>query len=250
MRTIGFSTGALALGDFRQGLQLLSATGAIAVELSALRDHELPDLLRALPDLDLSRYKYVSVHAPSRFSAITESRVADMLTALIPRGWPVVVHPDAIADVGCWKQFGNLLCIENMDKRKPTGRTLRELAPFFETVPEARLCFDIGHARQVDTTFTVGREILRVLGDRLLQVHLSELDGNCHHEPISMATVHAVREVAHWIKPVPVILESRVARDRIADELRVAALCFETARTAPSVEGPRARDASSPLPAR
>jgi hypothetical protein len=45
MRPIGFSTGALAKGDFRRGLDLQRRSGISAIELSALRDHELPHLL-------------------------------------------------------------------------------------------------------------------------------------------------------------------------------------------------------------
>jgi hypothetical protein len=51
-----------------------------------------------------------------------------------------------------------------------------------------------------------------------------------------MATVRAVQEIAHWIRPVPVLLESRVAEDRIADELRMAQLSIEPAHArAPSI---------------
>ena len=49
MMTIGFSTGALARGDFVQGLRLLEAKHVEAVELSALRSSELPDMLAKLP---------------------------------------------------------------------------------------------------------------------------------------------------------------------------------------------------------
>ena len=43
MSLFGFSTGALALGDFRRALELLQGVDADAVELSALREKELPD---------------------------------------------------------------------------------------------------------------------------------------------------------------------------------------------------------------
>ena len=65
MRPIGFSTGALALGDFRRALSMLKDVGARSVELSALRDHEVDALMKALPGLELSGYRYVSVHVPS-----------------------------------------------------------------------------------------------------------------------------------------------------------------------------------------
>src|SRR5690242_2368127 len=78
-RLIGFSTGAIAKGDFRRALQILSATNIRVVELSALRLHELKPLCDALPTLDLNKYEFVSVHAPSCFSAAEEPAVVSLL---------------------------------------------------------------------------------------------------------------------------------------------------------------------------
>jgi hypothetical protein len=65
MKCIGFSTGALARGDFRRALQMLSGKNVNAVELSALRQDELAPLVQQLGQLDLSRFQYISFHAPS-----------------------------------------------------------------------------------------------------------------------------------------------------------------------------------------
>jgi hypothetical protein len=45
MSLFGFSTGALAPGDFRRALELLRGVDADAVELSTLREQELPSLM-------------------------------------------------------------------------------------------------------------------------------------------------------------------------------------------------------------
>src|ERR1700685_3266495 len=122
-RIIGFSTGAIARGDFRRALDALTKTPARAVELSALRQEELPELAGALKDLDLHQFEYVSVHAPTRFDELKEDDAVRLLQSAVSRGFPVVVHPDAIRSVDLWRSFGSLLLIENMDKRKPIGRT-------------------------------------------------------------------------------------------------------------------------------
>jgi len=231
MRSIGFSTGALAKGDFRAALRLLASCDVDAIELSALREHELPSLMEALTELDLSRYVYVSIHAPSRLEDVAEAKVAEVLKPAIAMGWPVILHPDAIQDHGCWRDFGSLLCIENMDKRKPSGRTVLELEPHFAALPEASLCLDLGHARQVDPTFGVARGIIREFGERLKQIHLSELDVRSRHQPLSMTTVWAVREIAHLIPKCPVILESVVPPEGIHSEVLTARQCFDSART-------------------
>lgn len=219
MHAYGFSTGALALGDFRRGLALLSGQAATAVELSALRDRELPDLMRSLGDLDLSQFEYVSIHAPSRFESISEARCADMLLPCIDKKWPVVVHPDAMGDPGCWGAFGASLCIENMDKRKGDGRTAEELDRWFERFSDARFCLDLAHARQVDPSMTVARQLMRKFGSRLAQVHLSELDVSCRHTPLSKGAIVVFREIAHWLRPSAVILESCVQPEGVAEEL-------------------------------
>src|SRR6266571_708705 len=143
MRPIGFSTGALALGNFGLALNMLSAFNMKAVELSALREHEVDPLMRAIANLDLHRYSYVAVHVPSAFRTLTEAESAARLSLCIDLNIPIVIHPDAIADPRCWEPFGSLLCIENMDKRKPTGRTTNELDHFFSLLPKATFCLDV-----------------------------------------------------------------------------------------------------------
>lgn len=234
MRQIGFSTGALAKSDFEAALRRLRSienSDVAAIELSALRDAELPRLMSALPTLDLRRYRYVSLHAPSRLVALSEAAVAELLTPCIDRHWPVIVHPDVINDVSCWRRFGTLLCIENMDKRKKTGRTARELAPYFAALPEARLCFDVAHARQIDPTLGHAREILRRFGNRLTQIHVSELDADGKHERLSMSMVLSIQSLAQRLaSEAPAIIESRVGPDdsSLTREIKAVAVAFST----------------------
>ncbi len=48
MRDIGFSSGALAKGDFREALRMLAPHSLHCVELSALRVNEIAPLIEAL----------------------------------------------------------------------------------------------------------------------------------------------------------------------------------------------------------
>jgi sugar phosphate isomerase/epimerase len=227
MRPIGFSTGALAQSDVRRGLALIRRHGLSVVELSALRDTELATVLNALPDLDLGGFEYVSFHAPSAFRTIPERTAADRLRTELPQAWPVVVHPDALAALAGWRAFGPRLCIENMDKRKPIGRTAAELQTVFDLYPEATLCFDIGHARQVDPTMGVAADILRRFGDRLRQVHISEVNARNRHEPISYTALEAFRSLAHLIpENVPVVSEASVEPAGVREEVRTTALAL------------------------
>ncbi len=223
MRPIGFSTGALALSDFRQALAMLKEKPVNAIELSSLRKYELPHLVEAFGTLDLSRYEYISVHAPSSFSEDEEMNIVDQLRRFVPYGWPIVLHPDAIHRFELWSEFGNLLCIENMDKRKPIGRTVIELETIFSKLPEALFCFDIAHARQVDSSMTEAYRILKAFGNRLRQLHISEVNTSSKHDRISQGAIRAFKEVAHLIpQTVPAILETPVGEAYIEEELKRA----------------------------
>src|SRR5437868_4489058 len=197
MRPFGFSTGALALGDFELALQMLEGINVAAIELSALRVRELPSLMAFAGHADLGRFSYVSVHAPTDYAGAQETDVVDRLTDFIERGWPVVAHPDVIRDFSPWKQLGSLLCIENMDKRKPVGRTVKELERIFDKLPESRMCLDIGHARQVDTSMTEAYRIAKTFGDRIEQIHISVVNTSSKHDLLSPNAVHAFHQVAY-----------------------------------------------------
>jgi|SRR5690242_8437240 len=211
MRRIGFSTGAVARGDFRRALDLLSSQAIDVVELSALRISELEPLVSAIPHLDLRRFSFISVHAPSWFTIESEQWVVDQLDSISRYGFPVVVHPDVIATPERWQHMGDRLLIENMDRRKPIGRNVLELRQVFDWLPEARFCFDIGHARQVDPSMTESSLLLGAFGDRLAEVHISEVNTASRHDPISPNAVIAFQSVAkHIPEEVPIVLETLI----------------------------------------
>jgi sugar phosphate isomerase/epimerase len=225
MRPIGFSTGSLCRGDFQAALDLLSGAGTDAVELSALRAWELPDLASAADTLALDGFDHVSVHAPSSFGKDVEPDVLRLLMQLCDHGWGIVVHPDTIdpASDPLWRELGSSLWIENMDKRKPVGRSAAELEGIFERFPDAGLCFDIAHARQYDPSMLETYRILHAHGPRLREVHLSEVASSSKHTRLSFGAIHDFSEAAHWIPPhVPVIIESPVSEGEIANELERA----------------------------
>lgn len=231
---LGYSTGAIAPGDAPRALALLAGTGARAVELSALRLAEVAPLLAALPGLDLSGYAHVSVHAPSRFDAREEPRLVEALAAAIPAAWPIVLHPDTIHDARAWRPLGARLCLENMDKRKAHGRTAAELARFFEALPDASFCFDVGHAHQIDRTMTDAFELLDALGARLAELHVSEVSAAGRHDPLSRSAIAAFRKIAAWVpEGVPLIVESP-APHGVDAELALTAEAFARPRAASS----------------
>jgi hypothetical protein len=232
MKNVGFSTGAISLGDFEQAIQLLQDFPGDAIELSALRVNEIKPLMEALPYIDLSKYEHISIHVPSSFSAKEEIAIGELLWNL-PPSWLLILHPDTIHDFSVWHRFAQRIAIENMDRRKPRGRTAEELQRCFDELPEARLCFDIGHARQFDPSMAEAYLILSQFSNRLAQVHVSEVDSQSRHAVITYAAELAFREVARMIPTaIPLILESRVLPEQIPAEMQRAFELFRPSRVA------------------
>jgi len=219
MRSVGFSSGAIAYGDFMGALATLRDGKFPCLELSALRISELAPLIDALPHMDLSAYSYISFHAPSSFSSDEEAWVADKLFSGVPAQWPIVIHPDTIFDFTRWTRFGRRLAIENMDRRKPIGRTACELSVVYEKLPDASLCFDVGHARQCDPSMTEAFLILSRFRDKLVEIHISEVNSASQHDAISHGAKIAFQQIARMIPEwIPVIIESRVTPAQIVTE--------------------------------
>jgi hypothetical protein len=223
MTLIGYSTGAIALGDFSRAIAVLSSFDFQAIELSALRLNEVKPLLNAIPRLDLHKYLYVSFHAPSIFEEADEEELIDLL-AQLPIHWPIILHPDSIHHIDRWEVLSSRLAIENMDRRKGTGRSAHELWYFFERLPHARMCLDLGHSRQVDSSMVGTYQLLQAFADRIVQLHISEVDTFNRHDLISRAAELAFLQVSRFLPATAaVILESRVKEFEIqaeADKVR------------------------------
>jgi len=231
MHDIGFSTGALAKDDVFRGIRLQQDIGARAIEISALRFEELALTTSQIDAIcnEIESIRQISFHAPSYFPKGTEREVVERIIKNIPESWPVVVHPDAIEDFALWQQFGDRLCIENMDQRKKCGRTLAELVGVFEKLPKAKFCFDIGHCHQVDPTMTESIMILKAFKDRLALVHVSEVNHLSQHVPLSYASFGAFQYVKEFLpQDCPLIIESVLLPEDIKREFHRVSQCFES----------------------
>ena len=185
------------------------------MELSALRFDELRPLVEGLEQLPLKEFEYVSFHAPSAFAIEQEGEVIELLQPVAARGWNIVLHPDVLYTPDRWSCFGPQLLIENMDRRKAVGRTVPELTPIFAELPQARLCLDVAHARQLDTTLVLLWDLVRTFTDRIAEIHISELDSRCRHQPMSRGAVVDFQQVlGRTLSAAPVIVESMLDERR------------------------------------
>lgn len=231
----GFSTGALEKGDYRKALDWMGEHRIKSVELSALRFDELEPLIRDLDHLDLKEFDFISFHAPSYFCEHKEKRVIELLASVHERGWNIIVHPDVLYHPELWQRFGRQLLIENMDRRKSTGRTPAELQGWFDKMPQARLCLDVAHARQLDTTLHMLGSLVHTFAERIAEIHISELDSLCRHHPLSKSSVQDYHYFADkYPEMVPIIIESMLdgARSNLRQEEK--GLAEDSVRTSSS----------------
>ncbi len=204
----GFSTGALEKGAFKKAMDWMVNQNIRALELSALRIEELKPLIGMLPNLNLREFDYVSFHAPSAFTDDQEDEVIQCLKQVSGYVNYIVVHPDVLYHVEKWKSVQEFLLIENMDRRKTVGKDVRQLKQLFEQLPQARLCLDLAHARQLDTTLTLLRNLISTFITRIAEIHISELDSRCRHRRMTQLALEDYRQISKPLCNIPVIVES------------------------------------------
>jgi hypothetical protein len=207
---IGCSTGYMESHreDWDELVVEAAAVSAGAAELSAISERELPSLLDYLQLQPILPFRYISVHGPSKERTLGERELVERLASIPAWIDGVVMHPDTIEDPALYRSLGRRLVLENMDARKDDGRTAAELELYFQALPDAGLCFDIAHAKSIDASLHEGERILAAYATRLRQVHLSSLDQDAHHVPLSDEDEILYPTLLQKCRDVPWILEA------------------------------------------
>ena len=207
---LGASTGYMehSRSDWESLVAEAVETSPFAAELAALSEDELPGLEAYLAGRPELPFAYLSVHAPVKHLAMPEEELVARLVRLAPAVDAVVVHPDAMDDPGAYRALGSSLVLENMDARKPAGRTAAELAPYFATLPEAGLCLDVAHVISVDASMREGERILDAFAGRLRHLHVSSIDEACRHRPLTAEHEARFASLLRRCPDVPWILEA------------------------------------------
>lgn len=210
---VGPSTGYMvgARGDWPRLVAAAEACSLDVVELSALSARELPDLLAFLREADELPFGHVSLHGPSKGWEGTPAALATALGATPAQVDGIVMHPETLGDLDAFADLGSRLRLENMDTRKPDGRTAAELGRYFAALPAARFCFDIAHAQLHDPSMGLAHELLDAFGDRLAEVHLSSIEPGGEHVPLRPADAETFLPVLERCVGVPWVLEAPAA---------------------------------------
>ena len=209
--SLGCSTGFMSeyRNDWERLTDEAAAVSSMAVELSAVSAPELPGLLAYLRSAPRLPFLFMSVHAPSKGRCESDERALVDDLRRVP-AWvdAIVVHPDTISDPGLYRTLGRRLALENMDTRKSGGHTADDLDRLFAELPDARLCLDVAHAKDVDSTMAVGDELLRRFSSRVSHIHVSSLDDSQHHVPLTLEDEALFTPLLSRCRDVPWILEA------------------------------------------
>jgi hypothetical protein len=208
--TIGWSTGFLTAerGQWPALARRAAEHSTLAAELSALSEPELSGLVDYLVTGEALPFLFLSIHGPSKARQLSEPALVEVLMALRSKADVVVLHPDVIKDPSPYRQLGSFLAIENMDSRKDSGQTVEQLERLMGALPDARLCFDVAHAKDIDPTMGEGQRILDRWRNRLSHVHVSSLDHDRHHVPLTSHDDKLFAPVLDRCRDVPWILEA------------------------------------------
>ncbi|MFA5060914.1 MAG: hypothetical protein WC494_01190 [Candidatus Pacearchaeota archaeon] len=225
MAVVGFSTGCF----YRAGLSVEQAVdfyrdlGAKSVEISFATPGELRAKNRRILDIrDILRtFERVTFHAPFKGILYSETSVNTNSVIMsfggfcrkIPN-YGVVIHPDIIEDFGRLKDSGISFLLENMDSRKTYG-TLPE---HFEKLAKYGFGYvlDLHHAYQVDPSMETARRLRDVMGERLVQFHVSG-DSKGKHAPLHLAENRKkIEEILRENPSVPIILEGEMDKEETA----------------------------------
>jgi Xylose isomerase-like TIM barrel len=207
---VGCSTGYMRQEreDWEELVVRAAGVSGVATELSALSEPELPGLISYLRSDPMLPFRFISVHGPSKQRGLGERELVELLRTLPAWVDAIVMHPDTIEEPATYRPLGRRLVLENMDRGKATGCNAEELAGLFEELPQAGLCFDIAHAKSVDPGLGVGEELLDRYASRLRHVHVSSLDDDLHHIPISDEDELRYAPLLAKCRDVPWILEA------------------------------------------
>jgi hypothetical protein len=214
---LGASTGYMQdlRGDWDAQVAAAWRVSPFAIELSALSETELPSLASYLGSAPSLPFRYISIHGPSKHREMGEERLVNGLAAIAPYASGIVMHPDTIDRFETFRPLGSRLLLENMDSRKPDGRTPEELDRAFAELPEAGFCFDIAHAWSIDPSMGVANDLLDSFGGRLRHLHLSSLSEDLHHVSLTDEDEELFSPVLRRCLDVPWIFEAPPRTDLV-----------------------------------
>lgn len=210
--TYGIATGAFVAerDDWPRAIERARAEGWRWIELTALRGRlrSLLPFLEGAPHV-LEAFDRVSVHAP----ALKDDASAEIVNALAPLPFDVVLHPDVYGEEPACAELGRRALFENMDATKTFGRSVEDLEAIFVAFPEAGLCLDVAHVWTNDASLRLGHDLVDAFAGRLCQLHVSGIEPDGTHRPTTTADIALYEPLLERCRGVPWLLETELAEE-------------------------------------
>ncbi len=212
-RTIGFSQGVLfKLYDVNKdaNIKLLKDCGSNAIEANCHHVSDAVFLPLLLEHIQAHDFDYISLHTPVnvRYGNNIETRaLLEKLQEFYYQSDAklIVVHPDLVDDWSVFEDFKMKWAIENRDDRKKNFKDQADLEKFFNEHPEWFLVLDLGHVNSNDKSMSLAKELIKLFGSRIAEVHLSGYEK--FHDPLHRTKQIEIIECCKDLY-VPIIIES------------------------------------------
>jgi hypothetical protein len=206
----GIGTGAFLAerDDWPAAIHRADQEGWRVVELTAITEALFNQLLIYLEgaNTSLERFHRVSVHAPALLDSSPTLLARTLLSA--PLSYDLVFHPDVYREEEQLADLGTRAVFENMDLTKPFGRAIADLSDVFRRFPSAGFCLDVAHVWTNDRTLKLGFDLLEAFGNRLRQLHVSGIEPNGEHRPMTAQDLDLYQPLLQRCAHVPWVLES------------------------------------------
>jgi hypothetical protein len=157
----------------------------------------------------LDGFDRVSIHAPAKSNVAP----AEVVAALEPLPFDVVLHPDVFGREPSCARLGPRAVFENMDVTKRFGCDVDDLGEVFDRFPAAGFCLDVAHVWTNDRTLRLGHDLVDVFGGRLRQLHVSGIEPDGTHRPTTVADVAMYEPLLERCPHVPWLLEAELVED-------------------------------------
>jgi len=221
---IGFSTGDYHRTDIKpisiEVIKHIRNAGCNAIEFNCGSWERIKDLSK-IKKKDIVDFDHVSLHAPSKVTPISNDQYKKMLDAIQKAHDRlhfdvVVLHPDPIEKWDDLKKYNLPFAIENMDSLHESGKTIEEIKKIVERY-DLKVVIDLNHIFTNDITMKLHPEFMSVLGDRVVEFHLSgyadffagKVDRDAlHYSLYRMNQDNIVKAIKN--KKIPLIIESEL----------------------------------------
>jgi hypothetical protein len=233
---IGFSTGCLYQSgwNLEKQIEFYCSLGVSAIELGFAHPAHLLnfDLSPASMEM-LRKLNWVSIHAPwkeiryngywSLPNAVIQ-KLALLCKQLPVRG--IVAHPNNIDDFTYLQRSGLPFLIENQDKRHANDYSQPEHLKKLANKYHFGFCIDLQHCYEHDSSMILAEEFIKMLGDRIKELHVSgESPLEIHYPVFAAENKNAIARVFQCKPDIPLILEgiiigsTKTMRDMAQKEL-------------------------------